>query len=118
MSADQIQGQGSFTVEQIRRLLEAIETGEADLPEHSRPLQRILDAKDLVRLAEQLLEETVADARSIPAKGKRAIYEDDGSVHLVFQSAADHSQARYGWDSIGGVLGISKQRAHKRFSGS
>ena len=113
---NQTQGQGSFTVEQIRKLLEAIETGEADLPEHSRPLQRILDAKDLVGLAEQLLEETVADARSIPAKGKRAIF-DEGTVHLIFQSAADHSKSRYGWDVIGAVLGITKQRAHKKFSG-
>lgn len=117
MSADQIEGQGTFTVAQIRKLLEAIETGEADLPEHARPLQRILDAKDLVRLGEQLLEETVADARAIPAKRKRAVIEA-GNVTLVDQSAADHSQARYGWDVIGAVLGITKQRAHKRFSGS
>ena len=116
MSANQIDGQGTFTVAQIRKLLEAIETGEADLPEHARPLQRILDAKDLVGLAEQLLAETVADARAIPAKQKRAVLED-GNVRLVDQSAADHSQARYGWDVIGAVLGITKQRAHKKFSG-
>lgn len=116
MSAEQIQGQTSITAEQIRGLLAAIEDG-TDVAEHLRPLQRIKDARDLVRLAEQLLEETVADARAIPAKRKRAVLEA-GKVQLVDQSAADHSPARYGWDVIGAVLEISKQRAHKRFSGS
>lgn len=116
MSADQIEGQGSFTIEQIRGLLAAIED-PSDVGEHQRPLQRVKDTRDLVRLAEQLLEETVADARAVPAKGKRAIVED-GRVHLIFQTAADHSKARYGWDAIGAVLGITKQRAHKKFSGS
>lgn len=114
---DQSTGQGSITAEQMRGILAAIEAGETDRPEHLRPLQRIKDARDLVHLAEQLLEETVADARAIPAKGKRAVF-NEGNVRLVFQAAADHSKSRYGWDVIGAVLGITKQRAHKKFSGS
>ena len=116
MTANQIEGQGSLTVEQIRGLLTAIEAGATDVAEHVRPLQRIKDTKDLVRLAEQLLNETVADARAIPAAGKRASLEE-GRVVVVDQTAADKSSSRYGWDVIGAALGISKQRAHKKFSG-
>lgn len=110
------QGQGSFTAEQIRQLLTAIEHGDAEKDEHVRPLQRIVDAADLVRLAEQLLAETVADARAIPAHKKRVVVRDDNVV-LVDQPIADHSPHRYGWDAVGAVLGITKQRAHKKFSG-
>lgn len=115
-TVDQTQGQGSFTIEQIRVLLTAIEDGETDVIEHLRPLQRIQDAKDLIRLGEQLLEETVADARAIPAEKKRVVLAEDGAMVLDVQRAADHSQHRYGWDVIGAILGITKQRAHKRFS--
>lgn len=109
-------GQTSLTAEQIRQLLALIENGDADKDEHVRPLQRIVDAADLVRVAEQLLAETVADARAIPAHKKRVVIRD-GDVLLVDQPIADHSPHRYGWDAIGAVLGITKQRAHKKFSG-
>lgn len=115
-SVDQARGQGSFTMEQIRRLLDAIEDGATDKIEHIRPLQRIADAQDLIRLAEQLLAETVADARAIPAHKRRVVVRDDGDILLVDQPIADHSPHRYGWDAIGAVLGITKQRAHKKFS--
>ena len=108
-------GQASFTAEQIRDLLTAIEAGANDVGEHLRPLQRIKDANDLVRLAEQLVRETVADARAIPADRKRAVL-DGRHVHLVDQRAGDTSSSRYGWDVIGSTLGITKQRAHKKFT--
>lgn len=116
MSAE-IEGQTSFTAEQIRQYLELAETFDPDAHPNSRPLRRIKDAAQVLHLAEQLLRETVADARAIPASGKRAILEN-GHVQLVDQAAADKSSSRYGWDVIGAALGITKQRAHKKYSGS
>lgn len=109
-------GQTTFTGEQIRGLLDMVDGANGDSrPE--RPVRRIQEAAQLVKLAEELLRETVADARAIPAEGLRAVVDEDGAVRLVSQAPNDKSRSRYGWDAVGAGLGVSKQRAWKKYAG-
>lgn len=105
--------QASLTGMQIRALLDEIESPE---PTAAAPLQRIRDAAALIERAEALLAEAVADARAVPAEGRRAVVREK-VVSLEKQKPADKSNGRYGWDVIGYALGVSPQRAHKKFVG-
>lgn len=101
--------QPSLTGERIRAILARIEDPTTS------PLERIRSAAEVAQASEELIAECVADARQVPGKGRRAAIRA-GKLVAVPKAASDHSAALYGWDVIGWVLGVTKQRAHQRYA--
>lgn len=91
-------------------------------PEHVANLAQLEQAKQLMALARDFLQETVHDLRAVTDNKQRVITEQTNEhapprFELVDRHARDTSTARYGWDVIGAVLGVSAQAAQSRFRG-
>lgn len=124
MSTEQIPGQMSMTAGEIRDALDRMEAGYPAEPEWTRPLKMIEEAKRIRDLADRLIAEEVAGARSVEHASKRVRLEKAGDAGDSDQARdrltlVDHGTARdkrmHGWDVIGWVLGISGEAARQRY---
>jgi len=98
-----------------------ITSREVMAPQHVVELAQLDQAKQLMELTRDLLQETVHDLRAVNDNKQRVIAEqtsEQAPAHfkLVERHARDTSTAKYGWDVIGAVLGVSAQAAQSRFS--
>lgn len=124
MSTEQIPGQMSMTAGEIRDALDRMEAGYPTDPAWTRPMKMVEEAKRIRDLADRLIAEEVAGARSVEHPSQRVRLDkagDAGDVDLSRDrlTLVEHGTARdkrmYGWDVIGWVLGISGEAARQRY---
>lgn len=124
MSTEQIPGQMSMTAGEIRDALDRMEAGYPDDSVWTRPMKAIEEAKRIRDLADRLIAEEVAGARSVEHPSQRVRLDkagDAGEVEVNRDrlTLVEHGTARdkrmYGWDVIGWVLGISGEAARQRY---
>lgn len=101
MSAEQVPGQMSFTTSEIRSALAEVETPAIET-EIFRPLARIEAAAAVVRLAQELLVEQVAEARAARHPRSRVVLVD-GEPTEVDRGRSPVPEV-YSWEVIANVL--------------
>lgn len=89
-------------------------------PQQMVDLARLRDAGELASVAHDLLQEVVDELRAVKDSKQRVVVEPTTGNQLpVFKVAdrkpRDTSTARYGWDVIARVLGVTTQAAQARF---
>lgn len=104
MSAEPLPGQMSFTASEIRSALAEVETPETEA-EIFRPLARIESAAAVVRLAQQLLDEQVAEARAARHPRSRVVLVG-GEPTEVARGKSPVPEV-YSWDVIAKVLTLA-----------
>lgn len=102
MSAEQIPGQMTTTAAEIRSALAEVDNPQTDR-EIFRPLARIEAAAEMVRLAEQLLREQIADARAMRDPKLRAVMTEVGMIEEGPRGKSPTQQV-YSWEVIASVL--------------
>lgn len=114
--------QTNITMLQIQELLEAINNPDPKItaPSYIADLHQLENAKRLMELARDFLQETVHDLRAVQDSKQRVIATTTTHKNQRFELADRHirdtSNARYGWDVIGAALGVSAQAAQSRFT--
>lgn len=88
-------------------------------PQQMVDLARLRDAGELVSVAQELLQEVVDELRAVEDTKQRVVVEPTSGEFPVFnvvdRKPRDTSKARYGWDVIARVLGVTPQAAQARF---
>jgi hypothetical protein len=119
MSTEQIPGQMSMTAGEIRDALDRIEAGYPEDPQWIRPLHMIEDAKLIRDLADRLISEQVADARTAEHDTMIVRLEqagdDAGDRLALVERGRARGKKMYGWDVIGWILQISGEAARLRY---